>query len=45
MSGRDIENFDLIGNTKSNSVIYDLPQQRTRKRGRPTLRRKTVPPE
>ena len=28
-------NLDLIGNARSDSVIYDLPPQRTGKRGRP----------
>ncbi len=31
----EYENLDLIGNARSGSVIYDLPQQRTEKRGRP----------
>ena len=29
------ENLDLIGNARSDSVIYDLPPQRTGKKGRP----------
>ena len=31
----EYENLDLIGNARSDSVIYDLPPQRTGKRGRP----------
>jgi len=31
----EYENIDLIGNARSDSVIYDLPGQRTGKRGRP----------
>ena len=32
------ENLDLIGNARSDSVIYDLPPQRTGKKGRPATR-------
>ena len=31
----EYENLDLIGNARSDSVIYDLPPQRTGKKGRP----------
>ena len=31
----EYENLDIIGNARSDSVIYDLPPQRTGKRGRP----------
>jgi len=31
----EFENLDLIGNARSDSVIYDLKPQRTGKRGRP----------
>ena len=31
----EYENLDLIGNARSDSVIYDLPPQRTGKRGKP----------
>ena len=31
----EYENLDMIGNARSDSVIYDLPPQRTGKRGRP----------
>ena len=31
----EYENLDLIGNARLDSVIYDLPPQRTGKRGRP----------
>ena len=31
----EYENLDLIGNARSDSVIYDLPPKRTGKRGRP----------
>ena len=37
------ENIDLIGNARSDSVMYNLPQQRTGKRGRPALRGKNCP--
>lgn len=38
----EYENLDLIGNAKSDSVIYDLPPQRTGKRGRPALHGKKL---
>lgn len=31
----EYENLNLIGNARSDSVLYDLPPQRTGKRGRP----------
>ena len=31
----EYENLDLIGNARSDSVIYDLAPQRTGKKGRP----------
>ncbi len=31
----EYENLDMIGNARPDSVIYDLPPQRTGKRGRP----------
>ena len=34
---------DIIGNAKSDSVIYDLPPQRTGKRGRPASHGKRLP--
>ena len=34
----EYENLDLIGNARSDSVIYDLPPQRTGKKGRPATR-------
>ncbi len=34
----EYENLDLIGNARSDSVIYDLPPQRTGKKGRPAIR-------
>ncbi len=33
----EYENLDLIGNARSDSVIYDLAPPRTGKRGRPAL--------
>ena len=33
----EYENLDIIGNARSDSVIYGLPPQRTGKRGRPAL--------
>ncbi|KAI4446393.1 hypothetical protein C823_000911 [Eubacterium plexicaudatum ASF492] len=38
----EYENLDLIGNARSDSVIYDLPPQRTGKRGRPALHGKKL---
>ena len=38
----EYENLDLIGNVRSDSVIYDLPPQRTGKRGRPALHGKKL---
>lgn len=38
----EYENFDLIGNARADFVIYDLPPQRTRKRGRPALHGKKL---
>ncbi len=32
----EYENLDMIGNARSDSVIYDLPPQRTGEKGRPT---------
>jgi len=37
----EYENPDLIGNARSDSVIYDLPPQRTGKKGQPALHGKT----
>jgi len=34
----EYENLDLIGNARSDSVIYDLPPQHTWKKGRPAAR-------
>ena len=34
----EYKNLDLIGNAKSDSNIYDLPPQRTGKKGRPAAR-------
>lgn len=34
----EYENLDLIGNARSDSAIYDLPPQRTGKKGRPATR-------
>lgn len=39
----EYENLDLTGNVGSDSIMYDLPQQRTGKRGRPALRGKNCP--
>lgn len=39
----EYQNLDLIGNARSDSVIYDLPPQRTGKRGRPALHGKNFP--
>ena len=38
----EYQNLDLIGNARSDSVIYDLPPQRTGKRGRPALHGKKL---
>ena len=38
----EYENLDMIGNARSDSVIYDLPPQRTGKRGRPALHGKKL---
>ena len=38
----EYENLDLIGNARSDSVIYGLPPQRTGKRGRPALHGKKL---
>lgn len=38
----EYENLDLIGNARSDSVIYDLTPQRTGKRGRPALQGKKL---
>ncbi len=38
----EYENPGLIGNARSDSVIYDLPPQRTGKRGRPALHGKKL---
>ena len=38
----EYENLDLIGNARSDSVIYDLAPQRTGKRGRPALHGKKL---
>ena len=38
----EYENLDLIGNARSDSVIYDLPPQPTGKRGRPAKRGKRL---
>ena len=38
----EYENLDFIGNARSDSVIYDLPPQRTGKRGRPALHGKKL---
>ncbi|KAI4450735.1 hypothetical protein C823_005272 [Eubacterium plexicaudatum ASF492] len=38
----EYENLDLIGNARSDSAIYDLPPQRTGKRGRPALHGKKL---
>jgi len=38
----EYENLDLIGNARSDSVLYDLPPQRTGKRGRPALHGKKL---
>ena len=38
----EYENPGLIGNARSDSVIYDLPPQRTGKRGRPALHGKRL---
>lgn len=38
----EYENLDIIGNARSDSVIYDLPQQRTGKRGRPASHGKRI---
>ena len=38
----EYENLDILGNARSNSVIYDLPLQRTGKRGRPALHGKKL---
>ncbi|RKJ01351.1 hypothetical protein D7X87_20360 [bacterium D16-54] len=38
----EYENLDLIGNARSDSVIYDLPPQRAGKRGRPALHGKKL---
>ena len=38
----EYENLDLIGNARSDSVMYDLPPQRTGKRGRPALHGKKL---
>ncbi len=38
----EYENLDLIGNARSDSVIYDLPPQRTGKRGQPALHGKKL---
>ena len=39
----EYKNLGLIGNARSDSVIYDLPPQRTGKRGRPALHGKNFP--
>ncbi len=38
----EYENLDLIGNARSDSILYDLPPQRTGKRGRPALHGKRL---
>ena len=38
----EYENLDLIGNARSDSVIYDLAPRRTGKRGRPALHGKKL---
>ena len=38
----EYKNLDLIGNARSDSVIYDLAPQRTGKRGRPALHGKKL---
>ena len=38
----EYENLGLIGNARSDSVIYGLPPQRTGKRGRPALHGKKL---
>ena len=38
----EYENLDMIGNARSDSVLYDLPPQRTGKRGRPALHGKKL---
>ena len=38
----EYENLDLIGNARSNSVIYDLQPQRTGKKERPALHGKRL---
>ena len=38
----EYDNLDLIGNARSDSVLYDLPPQRTGKKGRPALHGKRL---
>ena len=38
----EYKNLDMIGNARSDSVIYDLPPQRTGKRGQPALHGKRL---
>ena len=38
----EYENLDLVGNARSDSVIYDLPPQRSGKKGRPAVHGKRL---